>query len=122
MEIHREHLESLDLRKNDILLLKTKNSSLGYQNFRRDFVHLKYDAAEYLVQKKIKTLGFDYLSVKKFGGDDEVHELLINNLTLIEGINLKNVQEGNYYFIGLALRLKSDGSPARAILIEDYNL
>jgi arylformamidase len=115
-------LEPFDLRKNDILLLKTKNSLLGYEKFREDFVHLKYDAAEYLVQKKIKTLGFDYLSVKKFGGDDEVHELLIKNLTLFEGINLQNVQEGNYYFIGLALRLKSDGAPARAILIEDYNL
>jgi len=57
--------------------------------------------------------------VKKYGGDDEVHEVLINNLTLFEGLNLAEVPEGEYTFIGLPLRINCDGAPARVILVED---
>jgi arylformamidase len=60
----------------------------------------------------------DHLSVKKFGGDDEVHELLINNLTLFEGLNISDVPAGSYLFVGLPLRMVCDGAPARVILIE----
>jgi len=57
--------------------------------------------------------------VKKFGGDNEVHELIINNMTLFEGLDLSNIVPGNYLFIGLPLRLESDGAPARVIIIEN---
>lgn len=116
--IHRADLEDYDIEAGDIVLLKTKNSKRGYKEFRRDFVHVKLDAAEYLVRVGVKTLGFDYLSVKKFGGDDEVHEVLIMNLTLFEGLNLAEVPKGEYTFIGLPLRISCDGAPARVILIE----
>jgi len=118
-EIHRKDLEGYKLEKGDIVLLKTRNSKRGYGQFRKDFVHVKLDAAEYLVGAGVKTLGFDYLSVKKFGGDDEVHEVLINNLTLFEGLNLSDVPEGEYIFIGLPLRINCDGAPARVILVKD---
>jgi len=118
-EIHRKDLEGYKLEKGDIVLLKTRNSKRGYVQFRKDFVHVKLDAAEYLVGAGLKTLGFDYLSVKKFGGDDEVHEVLINNLTLFEGLNLSEVPEGEYIFIGLPLRISCDGAPARVILVKD---
>ena len=77
------------------------------------------DAAKYLVDCGVKTLGFDYLSVKKFGGDDEVHRLLIDNLTLFEGLNLSEIAEGEYTFLGLPLRIDIDGAPARVLLIKD---
>ena len=118
-EIHREDLERYNIGRGNIVLLKTRNSKLGYREFRRDFVHVKLDAAEYLVEAEVKTLGFDYISVKKFGGDDEVHHVLINNLTLFEGLNLTDVPEGEYTFIGLPLRINCDGAPARVILVED---
>ena len=118
-EIHRGDLEGYQLQEGDIILLKTKNSEMGYEEFRKDYVHVKLDAAEYLVEAGVKTLGCDYLSVKKFGGDDEVHRVLINNLTLFEGLNLAEVPEGEYIFIGLPLRISCDGSPARVILVED---
>jgi arylformamidase len=118
-EIHREHLKSFDIEASEIILLKTENSKYQYSKFRRNFTHLKYDGAEYLVRKKIKTLGFDYLSVKKFGGDAEVHEILINNLTLFEGLYLKDVDPGSYVFLGLPLKIKCDGAPARAILVKN---
>jgi arylformamidase len=118
-EIHREDFESRQIDRGDIILLKTRNSERGYQEFRSDYVHVKLDAAEYLVERGVKTLGFDYLSVKKPMEDDEVHEVLINNLTLFEGLNLAAVPEGEYTFVGLPLRIRCDGAPARVVLIED---
>jgi Kynurenine formamidase (EC 3.5.1.9) len=118
-EIHCSDLEYFNIGPGEIILLKTKNSMFGYDAFRKDFIHIKIDAAEYLVNAGIKTLGFDYLSVKKFGGDEEVHEMLINNMTLFEGLDLKEVPEGEYTFIGLPLRINTDGAPARVLLVEE---
>ncbi|HER54613.1 MAG TPA: cyclase family protein [Candidatus Bathyarchaeota archaeon] len=118
--IHREDIEGYSIKPGDIILLKTKNSQRGYQEFREDYVHVKLDAANYLVESGVKTLGFDYLSVKEFESDDEVHEILIENLTLFEGLNLAEVPEGEYTFIGLPLRIDSDAAPARVILIENH--
>jgi len=117
-EIHKQDLEERRIGEKDIILIKTKNSLSGYRNFNKDFVHIKMDAAKYLVEMGVKTLGFDYLSVKKFGGDDDVHEMLINNLTLFEGLDLSEVPEGEYMFLGLPLRMNTDGAPARVILVE----
>lgn len=117
-EIHKKDLEKYLVEKNDIILLKTRNSS-NYDKFTQNYVHVKMDAAEYLVNKGIKTLGFDYLSVKQFEADDDVHSLLINNLTLFEGLNLSEVPEGEYIFAGLPLRIDCDGSPARVLLIKN---
>lgn len=118
-EIHRQDLEDFEIEPDDIVLLKTRNSTLGYVKFFENYVHLKMDAAEYLVNARIKTLGFDYLSVKKPDGDDEVRELLINNTTLFLGLNLAGIQEGEYTFLGLPLRIDADGAPARVILIRE---
>jgi len=117
-EIHKQDLAGKKIDEKRIILIKTRNSFSGYKEFNKDFVHIKMDAARYLVEKGVKTLGFDYLSVKKFGGDDDVHELLINNLTLFEGLDLSKVPEGEYTFLGLPLRMKTDGAPARVILVE----
>jgi arylformamidase len=117
-EIHQEDLVKYKIEKDDIILLKTKNSQ-KYDQFTTDFVHIKMDAAKHLVNLGVKTLGFDYLSVKKYGADDDVHSLLISNLTLFEGLNLVDIPEGEYIFAGLPLRLDCDGAPARVILIEN---
>ena len=118
-EIHRQDLETFEIQPGDIVLLKTRNSTLGYVKFLENYVHLKMDAAEYLVNAGVKTLGFDYLSVKKPDGDDEVREILINNTTLFLGLSLAGVQEGEYTFLGLPLRINTDGAPARVILVKE---
>ena len=118
-EIHRQDLEELEIGSEEIVLLKTRNSTLGYVKFLENYVHLKMDAAEYLVNAGIKTLGFDYLSVKKPDGDDEVRELLIDNTTLFLGLNLAGIHEGEYTFLGLPLRIDTDGAPARVILVKE---
>ena len=104
-EIHRQDLETFEIQPGDIVLLKTRNSTLGYVKFLENYVHLKMDAAEYLV--------------KKPDGDDEVREILINNTTLFLGLSLAGVQEGEYTFLGLPLRINTDGAPARVILVKE---
>lgn len=64
-KIHRQDLEGFQIDPGDIVLLKTRNSTLGYVKFLENYVHLKMDAAEYLVEAGVKTLGFDYLRVSK---------------------------------------------------------
>jgi arylformamidase len=118
-EIHKGHLMRHNIKRDEIILLRTENSKKQYKTFRKDFAHIKKDAAEYLVRKKIRTLGVDYLSAKKFKAEDEVHKILINNLTLFEGIYMKNVKPGTYTFIGFPLKIKCDCAPARAVLIKN---
>jgi arylformamidase len=36
-EIHRQDLEGFKIGKGDIVLLKTRNSMLGYMKFKEDF-------------------------------------------------------------------------------------
>ncbi|ASI13630.1 kynurenine formamidase [Candidatus Mancarchaeum acidiphilum] len=116
--IGEKELKKFKINKGDIILLKTNNSLKQYDTFRKDFAHLTEDGARYLISKKIKTLGIDYMSIKKFNADDIVHTLTIENMTLFEGIYLKGVPAGTYTFVGLPLKIKCDGGPARAILIK----
>ncbi len=119
-EIHRTDLERYSIERGDIVLLKTLNSSKGYDKFRRDYVYIEKDAAEYLVTLGVRTLGFDYVSVEKYGSDLRVHQLLLDNLTLFEGLDLSEVPEGEYTFVGLPLRIDCDGAPARVILVNQH--
>lgn len=118
-EICRQDLEKFQISPGDITLLKTRNSTLGYVKFFENYIHLKMDAAEYLVDAGVKTLGFDYLRVSKPEKDEEVHELLINNMTLFVGLNLTGIPEGEYTFLGLPLLIDTDGAPARVILVKE---
>jgi len=117
-EIHKEHLAQYEINEDDIILLKTENSTKQYKKFKEDFAHIKRDAAEYLTGKKVKTLGVDYLSVEKFNENECVHNVLLDNLTVFEGLCLKNVEAGKYVFMGLPLKIDGDGAPVRAVLID----
>lgn len=115
-DIHEDDLRG-KLSGAKIILLKTNNSLKQYTTFRKGFAHVAMDAARYLVKNGVKTLGVDYLSVKRFGSDNDVHELVIGNMTLFEGLYLKNIKEGMYTFIGLPIKIAADGAPSRALLV-----
>ncbi|MDQ1275571.1 MAG: arylformamidase [Euryarchaeota archaeon] len=94
-EIRRKDLEDFQICSGGIVLLKTRNSTPGYVKFFENYVHLKMDVAEYLVDAGVKTLGFDYLRVSKHEGEEEVRELLINNMTLLQGSTVQVFKKGN---------------------------
>ena len=116
--VGRTQLERFRIRKGEILLLKTENSVLQRKTFRKGYAYVDETGARYLAGVGVKTLCVDYLSVKRFGKDDIVHRIVIENMTLFEGVDLSKVRPGTYTFVGLPLRIGCDGSPARAILIE----
>jgi arylformamidase len=100
------------------VLLKTKNGRLWERDtFTRDFIRLTGDGARYLIGRGVRVVGIDFLSI----GDAEAHrELLGNGVTPVEGLDLREVEPGEYQLVCLPLRLVgSDGAPARAVLIQD---
>ena len=104
-----------EIREDDIILIKTKNSYSDYRTFQKDFVYLSESGAKYLLNKKIKAFGLDYLSI----GPKEVHNLVIlNDIIVFENLYLKNITPKRYIFVGLPLKIKLEGAPTRAILIE----
>jgi len=97
------------------VLFKTSNSRLwNRDSFSRDFVRLTGSGARFLIESGVSLVGIDYLSI----GDAEAHqELLGAGVTALEGLDLREVDPGDYELICLPLRLEgSDGAPARVIL------
>jgi arylformamidase len=103
------------------LLIKTANSQLWAQDlneFKEDFIALEADAAAYLVNRGVKVVGVDYLSVAPFVDPAPTHKVLLGaNVLIIEGLNLSGVDPGEYTLMCLPIKIKgSDGAPARVLL------
>jgi len=117
MEI--SHFERYNIKKGERILVRTKNSEI-LDRFSEDAVYLDGDAADYLAGIGIILFGIDWLSVKKRGGEDtRPHtSLLERDVVIFEGLDLSEVDPGEYEFVGLPLKFSDlDGAPARAILI-----
>lgn len=103
------------------VLFKTQNSARSWWNedFIEDFVYVSQEAARYLADIEVRTVGVDYLSVGGFHRDGvETHEALLGaGIWVIEGLDLSKVKPGEYELICLPLKVQDgDGAPARAIL------
>ena len=105
------------------ILFKTRNSEFWNEptpQFHTDFTYLDLRAAQVLVERGVKLIGIDYLSIEKFESDNETHRALLSRgVVILEGLNLGEVPAGSYELICLPLRLRSDkgdGAPARVVL------
>lgn len=122
MAITAEHVENLDNVKR--VLFKTRNSQFWNEfekGFREDFTYIKPEAARILVDKGIKLVGIDYLSVDKSDSVDfPTHKTLLEKeVVIIEGLDLHEVSAGDYEIICLPLKIQGgtgDGAPARTVL------
>lgn len=106
------------------VLFKTDNSriwELGQKQFQVDFIAVEEDAAAWLVEKGIITVGIDYLSIAPYTQSRPTHETLLNaGVLIIEGLDLSDVKPGMWKMFCLPLKLSgSDGAPARVILTQD---
>ncbi|HNB09392.1 MAG TPA: hypothetical protein PK754_07535, partial [bacterium] len=85
-----------------------------------DFIAVGLTGAEYLLKKKVKLVGVDYLSVESFHAefDHPVHKKLLgSHVVVVEGLNLSDVRPGEYELICMPLKIKhGDGTPVRAAL------
>jgi arylformamidase len=114
-------LELHNLQARERVLFRTRNSERCWKDdrFVEDFVYISAAAAQYLVQRQVRTIGIDYLSVGGYVYDGvETHQILLSaGIWLIEGLNLSAVKPGTYELVCLPLRVAgADGAPARAIL------
>jgi arylformamidase len=116
-----EELEPHGIRRGERVLFKTRNSSRRWwtQDFIEDFVYVSQEAARYLADLGVRTVGVDYLSVGGFFRDGaETHQALLGaGIWVIEGLNLSGIEPGEYELICLPIKVEEgDGAPARAIL------
>jgi arylformamidase len=112
-------LEEFDFTVDARVLFKTRNSYLWSQKaFVKDYVYITPGAARSLVNDGIKVVGIDYLSVEKFDAEPETHRTLLSAGTvIIEGLDVRDVEPGDYELICLPLKVKEgDGAPARVVL------
>jgi arylformamidase len=118
--ITAEDLAGLDLSADVRVLFKTSNSQQwGSAEFHPDYVGVAESGARHLVEAGVKVVGVDYLSVEEFRspGAPAHHILLGAGVIVIEGLNLRDVEPGEYNMYCLPLRVVgSDGAPARVVL------
>src|SRR5215212_6752873 len=122
--VGESHVRAEALRGATRVLFKTRNSAFWEDprgRFREDFAYITPEAARALVARGVRLVGFDYLSVEKFGSEGfETHmALLSSGVVIVEGLDLRAVAAGVYELICLPLKIAAgsgDGAPARAIL------
>jgi len=108
------------------ILFKTRNSERWADptaQFTRDFTAIDASAARWCVERGMRLVGVDYLSVEPQGPEKQgypVHNTLLRaNIVIIEGLDLRAVTPGDYELICAPLKLeRGDGAPARVFLIE----
>lgn len=120
--ITADDIEHLAIKKGDAVFFKTRNSLIPEKEpFNKDYVYFDKTAAELLIKRGVRTVGVDYFSIDGFGlGEYPVHRLLLSDeIGIIEGLCLKDVGEGKYFFSCLPLKVEgADGAPVRAVLLE----
>ncbi len=104
------------------VLFKTRNSrhwAKTHKEFNTNYVALAPDAAETLIQKGVKLVGVDYLSVAPFEDVVPTHTTLLESgVVILEGLDLSKVEPGRYTLYCLPLKIAgADGAPARAMLV-----
>ncbi|QOR65388.1 cyclase family protein [Cytobacillus suaedae] len=116
--ITKTDLEKFSIEEDDFLLFKTKNSFDEEFNF--DFIFLAEDGATYLSERKIRGVGTDALGIERSQEGHPTHKTLFtNNVIIIEGLRLKEVDQGNYFMVAAPLKLSGiDASPARILLFD----
>lgn len=117
-------LESLGLEGVTRLLFKTPSGKRWDDPslpFDEELVALDRSGAEWVVENRCEMVGIDYLSIAPHDDIDTTHQILLsNNVIVLETLDLRKVQAGEYELICLPLKLIGrEAAPARAILIKE---
>lgn len=118
-KISREHLSKKEIAEGDFILFKTKNSFMDI--LEKDFIYLDEKGAEYLRDKKISGVGTDALGIERNQPGHPTHKILLgSDIVILEGLVLKNVEEGEYMLFAAPVKVKGvEASPVRAVLISE---
>src|SRR6185369_13987844 len=100
------------------VLLRT-NTFPDHRHWNTDFASLSPELVDFLHDRGVITIGIDTPSVDPFESKalEAHHAFARNDMAIIEGVVLDEVEEGEYELIALPLRLVgADASPVRAVL------
>lgn len=119
-KITADDLKTKNIEEGDFVLLKTKNSYLDI--LEGDFIFLDKSGAQYLKSKKVKGAGTDGLGIERSQPDHETHKTLLEiDSVIIEGLRLKDVDEGEYFLFAAPIYIVgAEAAPLRAVLLKDY--
>jgi arylformamidase len=114
-------LEAVDLSGVTRLLLRTDNSDAwaSATSFDPGFVYLAEDGARLLVERGVRLVGIDSLSIERYKapGAPTHHVLLGRGVVIVEGLDLSTAPPGRYDLMCLPLKIgDADGAPARVLL------
>ncbi len=120
-QITPDDLRKCKFARGQRVLFKTRNSTRSWEmrEFDKDFISIRADAAQYLVDQGVMTVGVDYLSIGGYGKDVvETHRIMLGaGIWVIEGLNLSNINPGFYEMICMPLKIEgADGAPCRVAL------
>jgi len=122
-DITVEELEPYKIKAGERILFKTKNSPGVYdvRQYNGPYVAITPETADYLVARKIRLVGLDYLTVGHMEPTDAINKVhkafLGNGIYILEAINLDGVPAGKYELMCLTLRIENgDAGPCRVIL------
>ena len=117
--VSKSDIRNLDFHQVERVIFKTANSKRIHDHeFHRDYIGIDISAARFLVQKGIKVLGTDYYSVALLSEASEVHRIFLGSgVVLLEGLDLSQVEGGDYKLIALPMKIVgAEASPARVLL------
>ena len=104
------------------VIFRTRSALRGWMHdptFHRDFAYIAPDAARLLADANVKLVGVDYISAEQFGAPAPLthRTLLGKGIPIVEGLNLDNIQAGDYDVIILPMKVGGhEAAPARAIV------
>ena len=104
------------------LLLATPSVALwDLPGFHTNYTGLSLDGAQWCIDRSIRLVGIDYLSIERADSPTawKTHLTLLKvGVVILEGLDMRAVPEGSYDLYCLPLLLQGgDGAPARAILL-----
>ena len=119
-------IDAAELTKHDWrgarrVLFRTRSSLRSWMDsaFHKDFAYIAPDAAQLLADAGVVLVAVDYISAEQFGAAaPRTHQILLGRgIPIVEGLDLRPVQAGDYDLIVLPLKVKGhEGAPARAIV------
>lgn len=117
-KITEQDLLSKEIKEGEFLLLKTKNSF--EEILEKNFIYLEQSGAKYLAGFKLKGIGIDALGIEREQPGHETHLLLMEaGIQILEGLRLKEIEEGEYLLIAAPLPIVGgEAAPVRALLLK----
>lgn len=106
------------IQKGDFILFKTRNSFEDI--LESEFVYISSSAAKRLAELKIEGVGIDALGVERDQPDHATHHAILGaGIIIIEGLDLAEVAQGEYFMIAAPLKVDQlEAAPTRVLLTE----